>query len=59
MRRAAAAMIPGMFDLANAHRSIRSFTDQLVNHTLLHDLLYTGLRGSSSRHLPVSGRYLI
>ncbi|MEM7800252.1 MAG: nitroreductase family protein [Chloroflexota bacterium] len=40
-----------MLDLANAHRSIRSFTDQSIDESLLTDLLYTGLRSSSSGNM--------
>ena len=40
-----------MIDLANAHRSIRSFTDQDIDDALLNELLYTGLRSSSSGNL--------
>ncbi len=40
-----------MFDLANLHRSIRSFTDQPFDDALLHDLLYAGLRSSSSGNM--------
>ncbi|MFT5197096.1 MAG: nitroreductase [Candidatus Promineifilaceae bacterium] len=40
-----------MLDLANSHRSIRSFTDQKIDKHLLNDLLYTGLRSSSSGNL--------
>ncbi|MCO5186267.1 MAG: nitroreductase family protein [Anaerolineae bacterium] len=40
-----------MFDLANSHRSIRSFTDQTVDDALLNDLLMTGLRSSSSGNM--------
>lgn len=40
-----------MFDLANSHRSIRSYTDQPIDDQLLHDLLYTGLRSSSSGNM--------
>lgn len=40
-----------MLDLANAHRSIRSFTDQPIDESLLTELLYTGLRSSSSGNM--------
>jgi len=40
-----------MFELANAHRSIRSFTSQPISEELLNDLLYTGLRSSSSGNM--------
>ena len=40
-----------MLDLANAHRSIRSFTAQNVDDSLLNNLLYTGLRSSSSGNM--------
>lgn len=40
-----------MFDLANSHRSIRSYTSQNVDETLLNDLLMTGLRSSSSGNM--------
>ncbi len=40
-----------MINLANAHRSIRSFTDQDIDAALLNDLLFTGLRSSSSGNM--------
>ena len=40
-----------MFDLANRHRSIRSFTPQPIADSLLNDLLMTGLRSSSSGNM--------
>lgn len=40
-----------MLELAHAHRSIRSFTDQKIDPSLLNDLLYTGLRSSSSGNI--------
>ena len=40
-----------MLDLANSHRSIRSFTDQKIEESLLNDILHTGLRSSSSGNL--------
>jgi nitroreductase len=40
-----------MFDLANSHRSIRSFTNQNIDDTLLEELLLTGLRSSSSGNM--------
>jgi nitroreductase len=40
-----------MFDLANSHRSIRSFTAQDIDDDLLNDLLRTGLRSSSSGNM--------
>lgn len=40
-----------MLNLANSHRSIRSFTDQKIEENLLNDLLQTGLRSSSSGNL--------
>jgi len=40
-----------MINLANAHRSIRSFTDQDIDDALLNDLLFTGLRSSSSGNM--------
>ncbi len=40
-----------MFILANSHRSIRSFTSQEIDDSLLNDILYTGLRSSSSGNM--------
>ena len=40
-----------MFDLAKAHRSIRSFTSQDIDDSLLNDLLLAGLRSSSSGNM--------
>ena len=40
-----------MIDLALAHRSIRSFTPQDIDDSLLNDLLLTGLRSSSSGNM--------
>jgi nitroreductase len=40
-----------MIDLANSHRSIRSFTNQDIDDSLLNDLLLTGLRSSSSGNM--------
>lgn len=40
-----------MLDLANNHRSIRSYTDQPVDDALLNDLLMAGLRSSSSGNM--------
>lgn len=40
-----------MFDLAHSHRSIRSFIDKPIDDQLLTDLLYTGLRSSSSGNM--------
>jgi nitroreductase len=40
-----------MFDLANAHRSIRSFTSRPVDDALLNELLHAGLRSSSSGNM--------
>ena len=40
-----------MLDLANSHRSIRTFTPQGINDTLLNDLLFTGLRSSSAGNM--------
>lgn len=40
-----------MFDLANSHRSIRSFTSQDIDNNLLNDILITGLRSSSSGNM--------
>ena len=40
-----------MINLANSHRSIRSFTSQEVDDNLLNDLLMTGLRSSSSGNM--------
>lgn len=40
-----------MFNLANTHRSIRSFTPQDIDDSLLNDLLFTGLRSSSSGNM--------
>lgn len=40
-----------MFDLANSHRSIRSYTSQDIADDLLNDLLMTGLRSSSSGNM--------
>ncbi len=40
-----------MLDLAKAHRSIRSFTDQDIDNALLNDLLLAGLRSSSSGNM--------
>ena len=44
-------IIPGMFDLANSHRSIRSFTSQDIDEDLLDKILMTGLRSSSSGNM--------
>lgn len=40
-----------MFNLANSHRSIRSFTAQDIDDSLLNDILMTGLRSSSSGNM--------
>jgi nitroreductase len=40
-----------IFDIANSHRSIRSYTAEPVDDDLLHDLLMTGLRSSSSGNM--------
>lgn len=40
-----------MLDLANAHRSIRSFTSQDIDDSLLNELLLAGLRSSSSGNM--------
>lgn len=40
-----------MFNLANSHRSIRSFTSQDIDDSLLNDILMTGLRSSSSGNM--------
>jgi len=40
-----------MFELANSHRSIRSFTAQDIDDALLDDMLMTGLRSSSSGNM--------
>jgi nitroreductase len=40
-----------IFETANAHRSIRSFTEQPIEDALLHDLLLAGLRSSSSGNM--------
>ncbi|NCF66531.1 MAG: NADPH-dependent oxidoreductase [Chloroflexi bacterium] len=40
-----------MLDLAKAHRSIRSFTSQDIDDSLLNDLLLAGLRSSSSGNM--------
>jgi nitroreductase len=40
-----------MLDLAKAHRSIRSFTNQDIDDALLNDLLLAGLRSSSSGNM--------
>jgi nitroreductase len=40
-----------MFKLANAHRSIRSFTAQDIGDSLLNEILMTGLRSSSSGNM--------
>lgn len=40
-----------MFNLANSHRSIRSFTSQTIDDALLNDILMTGLRSSSSGNM--------
>lgn len=40
-----------MFNLANSHRSIRSFTPQVIEESLLNDILMTGLRSSSSGNM--------
>jgi nitroreductase len=40
-----------MFKLANSHRSIRSFTAQDIDETLLNDILFTGLRSSSAGNM--------
>jgi nitroreductase len=50
-RLASASYNPSMFDLANAHRSIRSFTPQDIDDSLLNDILMTGLRSSSSGNM--------
>jgi len=40
-----------MINLANSHRSIRSFTSQDIDDALLNDLLMTGLRSSSAGNM--------
>jgi nitroreductase len=40
-----------MFQLANSHRSIRSFTSQDIDEALLNDILMTGLRSSSAGNM--------
>lgn len=40
-----------MFELANSHRSIRSFTSQDIDADLLDDILTTGLRSSSAGNM--------
>ena len=40
-----------MFELANTHRSIRSYTSQDIDDALLNDLLYAGLRSSSAGNM--------
>ena len=40
-----------MFNLANSHRSIRSFTPLNIEDSLLNDILMTGLRSSSSGNM--------
>ena len=40
-----------MINLANSHRSIRSFTPQDIDDALLNDLLMTGLRSSSAGNM--------
>ena len=40
-----------MINLANSHRSIRSFTSQDIDDSLLNDLLMAGLRSSSSGNM--------
>ena len=40
-----------MINLAKTHRSIRSFTSQDIDDSLLNDLLLTGLRSSSSGNM--------
>ena len=40
-----------MFNLANSHRSIRAYTNQDVDDSLLNELLMTGLRSSSSGNM--------
>ncbi len=40
-----------MLDLANSHRSIRSFTNQEIDDALLNDLLFSGLRSSSAGNM--------
>ncbi len=40
-----------MIDLANSHRSIRSFTPQDIDDTLLKKILYAGLRSSSAGNM--------
>lgn len=40
-----------MIELANSHRSIRSYTGQNVPDDMLNELLHTGLRSSSSGNL--------
>ncbi|MCP4212927.1 MAG: NADPH-dependent oxidoreductase [Halieaceae bacterium] len=40
-----------MLDLAKAHRSIRSFTPQDIDDSLLNDLLLAGLRSSSAGNM--------
>jgi len=40
-----------MFNLATTHRSIRSFTPQDIDESLLNDILMTGLRSSSSGNM--------
>ncbi len=40
-----------MLDLANSHRSIRSFTSEDIDDALLNELLYSGLRSSSAGNM--------
>jgi len=40
-----------MLELANSHRSIRSYTNQDIDDVLLNDLLATGLRSSSAGNM--------
>lgn len=40
-----------MFELANSHRSIRSFTPQEIDDSLLEEILFTGLRSSSAGNM--------
>jgi nitroreductase len=40
-----------MLELANAHRSIRSFTPQDIDDSILNDLLLSGLRSSSAGNM--------
>ncbi len=40
-----------MFEVANAHRSIRAYRSDPIDEALLHDILHAGLRSSSSGNM--------